>query len=91
MFDKLSKDLQDLLRAETIQHMKKLTEASRKENVEAVEEMKSSGVKVVPFASREGFEAGTEKTQSQLTGNVFSAELLGRVTEILEKHRGAGQ
>jgi TRAP-type C4-dicarboxylate transport system substrate-binding protein len=88
-FDKLPKDQQELLLSSSKAYLERLTQASRKENLEAVETLKKNGVKTTvpdPQKVQEYAKIG-EGARKALAGKLYSADLLNRVEAGLRAFR----
>jgi TRAP-type C4-dicarboxylate transport system substrate-binding protein len=88
-YDKLDKTLQDILCKETSEAMAKSALTTRKENEEAIAQMKAAGVSVVPVSpeSLAKFKVAGEKATASLKGKVFSEELLNQVNGLIQEYR----
>jgi TRAP-type C4-dicarboxylate transport system substrate-binding protein len=86
-FDRLPEHLRRLLTSESAKLCKRLAEAGRKENVEALKTLEKAGigVAVVPPKEREAFFALAPKVAEGQTGKLFSAELLKQARAIAAK------
>lgn len=83
----------ETLREVAAPHLRRLTEKTRTQNVEAVEEMKKEGVQVVAVSEadrREFFERGRGAWKDGV-GTLYSQELLDRVIAILDQYRSQHQ
>jgi len=69
--------------------LRKLTENTRLQNVEAIEEMKKEGIEIVAIedATRADFFRTGRGAWADGVGKLYSQELLDRVTAILEDYR----
>lgn len=85
MMNRLPEKLRALLTAESRSLCKRLAEAGRKENAEALKVLEKAGVAVavVPPKEREGFLALAPKVAETQTGKLFSAELLKEARSII--------
>jgi len=88
-FDTLPKDLQDILVRNGRTYFRKLPETSRRENEDAVAEFKRRGITVI--RTKEGdlkvYQDAGVSARKQLTGSMFTADLLQRVERELEQFR----
>ena len=88
-YDKLPKEMQDILKQKTEEHMRRLIVLTRKDNHESINILKKNGIDMVtPSKSqvREFNEAG-KKVQEMLTGKLYDKALLERVLQTLEEFR----
>jgi len=90
MYDKLPADVQEVLVRNGRKFMRELTLKSRKENADAIQTLKKTGIQVVeadtPEAMREYNAAGKRARQS-LVGKLFDQAFLDRVEKTLGDFR----
>ena len=85
-FRKLPKDLAILLSERTDKAMAELTEELRKQNKEAIQVIKDSGVKIIPAPAGpdlEEFRNIGNGVAQNMTGKIYSEEILKRVKALL--------
>ncbi len=89
MFDSMPKDCQDILLTNGKKYFRDLTLASRKENGDAIETLKSKGIQVTtPTKSVAAqFESTGEKARRLLVGKIFSQQFLDEVESALRAYR----
>jgi TRAP-type C4-dicarboxylate transport system substrate-binding protein len=92
-FNRLSKEHQAVVKKAAQKHMKRLVSMTRRENAEALEELKKAGLEFIPRPSdaeiREYEKIGSA-IRDELQGNVFSKEILDQVlTALAEFRKGA--
>jgi len=83
----------ETLREVAAPHLRQLTEKTRTQNLEAIEEMKKEGIQVVTVSEadrREFFERGRGAWKDGV-GTLYSQALLDRVIAILDEYRGQHQ
>ncbi len=88
-FDKMPKDLQEIVLRNGRQHMAKLVKVSRQENKKAMDEMIKRGltmIKVDPKDVVHYAEVG-QRARRMLVGKIFSEEFLNRVEKSLGEFR----
>jgi len=87
--DKVSEADIRTLREVAAPHLRALTEKTRTQNVEAVEEMKKEGVKLVEVdaATRDEFFTRGRGAWKDGVGTLYSQELLDRVVSLLDGYR----
>jgi len=89
-FDKLPKDLQDILVSTGRYHMNRLTIAGRKDNRLAVDALKKNGLKISAPPSAESaaeYAADGQKARQMLAGRLYSLEFLKKVESALDEYR----
>ncbi len=90
-FDTIPKDLQDLLLKQGKIYMAKLTQLSRKDNANAIEEFKKRSIQIIKTDEKDiqyYTEAG-RKARRKLVGKLFSEEFLTRVEKEVANFRGS--
>lgn len=88
-YNKLSSDLQEILKYTFQNHATRLTQLTRKDNAESIEVMKEAGAELIPNTEavvRE-FKDASMKARKILTGNLFPAELLEDIVAEIEGYR----
>jgi TRAP-type C4-dicarboxylate transport system substrate-binding protein len=95
-FEKMPKELQDIILRNGRQYMAKLVQVSRRENAKAMEEMLKRGLtllkadpKDIPFYAEVG-----QRSRRMLVGKLYTEEFLNRVEKSLvefRKHRSTSQ
>jgi TRAP-type C4-dicarboxylate transport system substrate-binding protein len=88
-FDGLSADLQDILKRNGRTAFRKLTELSREENRQAVEEFKKRGITIIDVAPNDlkVFVDAGAAARRELVGKMYSKDLLDRVEKELAAYR----
>lgn len=90
MYDKLPADLQEILTRNGKRFMRELTLKSRKENADAIETLKKTGVQIVeansPKAMQEYAAAGKAARQS-LVGKLYDQAFLDRIEKTVADFR----
>lgn len=90
MYDKLPPDLQEILLRNGKKYMRELTLKSRKENADAIETLKKTGVQIVqansPKALQE-YKAAGKKARQSLVGELYDQSFLDRVEKTLDDFR----
>ena len=87
-FRKLPRDLATLLSEKTDKAMADLTLELRKQNKEAIQVIKDSGVKIIPAPAGpdlEGFRNIGNGVARNLTGTIYSEEILKRVNALINQ------
>jgi TRAP-type C4-dicarboxylate transport system substrate-binding protein len=90
-FDQLPKDLQEILLRNGRLYISKLTQLSRKENAEAMKELKKRGITVLTANEKdlqEYVEVGS-RSRRVLTGRLYSEEFLNRIEKSIDDFRKA--
>ena len=85
-YQKLPKDLAELLKTTLVKAMAEMTTELRKQSTEAVEIIKKSGLEITPMPEGDdlqAFYAVNGKVARDLTGQIYPRELLERVYRIL--------
>jgi len=88
-YDQLPKDLQEILLRNGRLYISKLTQASRKENKEAFNELKKRGITILTANEndlQEYIEVGN-RSRRMLIGKLYSEELLDRVEKAVADYR----
>ncbi len=91
-FDRIPEDLSGLLKEEVKHSMEKLSEELYRQTEESVEIIKNSGLTVIPAPEGnvlDRFYEIYDRVSKDLTGVVYSEELLERVRSILRKIRNS--
>lgn len=91
-FDKIPKNLQTLLLATGKKHLDRLTQISRKENIEAIETLRKNGVKISSPPSEqmiEEYKIMGKNARKMLVGKLYPADFLNRVEKVLEEYRSS--
>ncbi len=92
-FDKLPKDLQDILVRNGRIYMKKLTDASRADNKKSLDELRKNGITFVPVTSekeRAEYEQLGKQARQMLVGKLFDQSFLDRVEQtVMEVRKNA--
>jgi TRAP-type C4-dicarboxylate transport system substrate-binding protein len=91
-FDKMPKDLQDILLRNGKLYMRKLTELSRKDNIKSIEVLKKNKIQ---FTTPDPKEAATydeigKRARQLLVGKMYSQDLLSRVEAAVQEARKKG-
>ncbi len=89
-FDKLPKDLQDILVKDGRIYMRKLTEASRIDNKKSLDELKKNGITFIPITSekeRAEYEQLGKQARQMLVGKLFDQSFLDRVEQTVRDVR----
>jgi TRAP-type C4-dicarboxylate transport system substrate-binding protein len=88
-YDKLPADLQEILRRNGRSAFRKLTELSRDENAQALEEFKKRGMTFIEASPQdvEMYSNAGAAARRALTGKLYTADLLQRVEKELETFR----
>jgi len=92
-FDKLPADLQEILKRNAGIYLPKLTEMIRKDNRDAVTELKKHGIQLLKANERdlqEYIQVGI-KSRHALVGKLYSADLLNRVETAIANFRKSPQ
>jgi TRAP-type C4-dicarboxylate transport system substrate-binding protein len=87
-FNKLPKDLSEILTTNLKKTMAELTSVLRKQNQEAIKLIQYSGVEIIPMPSGEvlaEFYKIHDAVAQKLTGEVYPKEILDRVYKILKR------
>jgi TRAP-type C4-dicarboxylate transport system substrate-binding protein len=90
-YDQLPKDLQEILLRNGRLYISKLTQASRKENKEAFNELKKRGIAVLTTNEKdlkEYIEVGN-RSRRMLIGKLYSEEFLDRVEKAVADYRSS--
>lgn len=93
IFDKLEEADQKILLEEGKKHFRKLTEQSRKDNDESLKILEKTLTFIKPESKEaiKGFEAAGDKARSELTGKLYSKELLEKVQSELKAFRNSSK
>ncbi|MDK9699201.1 MAG: TRAP transporter substrate-binding protein DctP [bacterium] len=89
-YNKLTADQQRILKSVAAKQLRDLTVQTRKDNDAAFATLKASGLTVTPFPSDAELgkmEAIGMKTRTQLTGTLYSKDLINRVETAVSKYR----
>jgi TRAP-type C4-dicarboxylate transport system substrate-binding protein len=89
-YDKLPADLQEILVRNGRKFMRELTIKSRKENAQAIETLKKTGVKLVDVASPQvipDFKAAGKMARRSLAGKLYDQAFLDRVEAAMADFR----
>ncbi|TAK65861.1 MAG: ABC transporter substrate-binding protein, partial [Bacteroidetes bacterium] len=89
-FDALPSDMQEILTRNGKKYMKKLTEASRKENARSIEALKKQGVKIIDLPSKElvsVYDEVGKKARRFLVGKLYDESFLNRIEQSLTEYR----
>jgi TRAP-type transport system periplasmic protein len=91
-FDKLSPDLQQILLKNGSLYLRKLTEASRMDNLKSLDILKKNKLTFVKPDANEvkTYDAVGIKTRRSMVGHVFSEDLLNRIEKSLADFRAKG-
>ena len=90
-YDQLPKDLQEILLRNGRLYISKLTQASRKENKEAFNELKKRGITILTANEKdlqEYIEVGN-RSRRMLIGKLYSEEFLDRVEKAVAEYRSS--
>jgi TRAP-type C4-dicarboxylate transport system substrate-binding protein len=90
-YDQLPKDLQEILLRNGRLYISKLTQASRKENKEAFNELKKRGITILTANEKdlqEYIEVGN-RSRRMLIGRLYSEEFLDRVEKAVADYRSS--
>jgi TRAP-type C4-dicarboxylate transport system substrate-binding protein len=88
-YDQLPKDLQEILIRNGRLYISKLTKLSRKENADAIRELKKRGIVTLPATERdlqEYVEVGS-RSRRALVGKMYTEEFLNRVEKAIADFR----
>jgi TRAP-type transport system periplasmic protein len=89
-FNQLPEDVQSVLKSTAKNHLNKLMKIIQSENMESIQIMKENGVTLTPELSKNAksdfLQAGV-KAREQLTGKLFSNELLKKVESFIAEAR----
>lgn len=93
VWDRISVADQEKIRAICPAYFKRLNQLARRQNIESIEVLKKSGIKIVPFKANEQdlafiFKAAKEARES-LVGELYSQKLLDRTLNLLKSYRTA--
>lgn len=90
-FEKIPAEQREKVRGITRRHLDGLVASTRKENAGALEQIQKNGIeRVAPDAGQlAGLRDQAKLVWKDLTGKLYSQELLDRVTSTLETHRSA--
>jgi TRAP-type C4-dicarboxylate transport system substrate-binding protein len=89
-FNRLSREHQAVLKKAAKKHMKRLVSMTRRENAEALEELKKAGLEFIPRpsdAELKEYEKIGQAIRDELKGKVFSKEILNEVLTALAQFR----
>lgn len=88
-YDRLPKEMQDILKKKTEEHMRRLIVLTRKDNHESINILKNQGIEIVSPSKGEieEFRRAGEKVREMLKGELYDKELLKRVIQTLEELR----
>lgn len=92
-FDKLSPDQQKILKEVAAKYCREMIVQTRKDNQQAIEEMKRLGIKVIPVAEndRNEFSALMKKIWTEQIGQLYTAEQLQSIQQFVTEARSKGQ
>jgi TRAP-type C4-dicarboxylate transport system substrate-binding protein len=93
-FKKLSKEHQKTLREKAKIYLRELTVTSRKDNIEAVNEMLKAGIQKIKLDDPqivEKFERIGKKVRKELSRNLYDETLLKKVEKALAEYRKNGK
>jgi TRAP-type C4-dicarboxylate transport system substrate-binding protein len=93
-FKKLSKEHQKTLREKAKIYLRELTVTSRKDNIEAVNEMLKAGIQKIKLDDPqivERFERIGKEVRKELSGNLYDEALLKKVEKALAEYRKNGK
>ena len=88
-FDKIPSDLQEILIRNGRRYISKLTLSSRKENAEAIQELKKRGLTVLTANEKDlrtYIEVGT-RSRRELVGRLYTEEFLNRIEKSVADFR----
>lgn len=91
-FDELPPDLQEILLRNGRTYMRELTLKSRRENADAIETMKKSGIQLVNVTSQEAIQqyiAAGKRARQSLVGALYDQQFLDRVEKAVQDFRTA--
>jgi TRAP-type C4-dicarboxylate transport system substrate-binding protein len=89
-FNRLSREHQAVLKKAAKKHMRRLVSMTRRENAEALEELKKAGLEFIPRPSDAElmeYEKIGQAIRDELKGKVFSNEILNEVLTTLAQFR----
>jgi len=89
-FNQLPEDVQSVFKSTAKNHLNKLMKIIQSENMESIQIMKENGVTLTPELSKNaksGFLQAGVKARDQLTGKLFSIELLKKVESFIAEVR----
>lgn len=92
MYDKLPKDLQEILLRNGKKYMAKLTELSRKDNEKALQTLMKNGIKSTEPASEKlvsEYEEIGKKARHSLVNKLYSSEFLIRIEQSILDYRNS--
>lgn len=91
-FDKIPADLQQILLKNGALYLRKLTEASRKDNIKSLDILRKNKMTFIKPDANEvkSYDAVGEMTRHRLAGRLFSDDLLDRVEKSLTEFRAKG-
>ena len=90
MYEKLPKDLQEILIRNGRKYMRELTQRSRKENAESIAALKKSGIQVVEGNSpklMQEYVASGKRARQSLVGTLYDQAFLDRVEKTIADFR----
>ncbi len=92
-FDKLPPDQKKILKEVAAKYTREMVTQSRKDNAQAIEEMKRLGLKVVSGTDADRIEFSTliKKIWKEQVGVLYSAEQLDRIEKLIAEVRAKGQ
>jgi TRAP-type C4-dicarboxylate transport system substrate-binding protein len=91
LYDQLPKDLQEILLRNGRLYISKLTQLSRKENADAIKELKKRGISVLTANEKdlvEYIEVGS-RSRRALVGKLYTEEFLNRIEKSVTDFRKA--
>ena len=88
-YDKLPKEMQNILKQKTEEYMRRLIILTRKDNNESIAVLKKNGIELVsPSKSQiEEFDQAGKRVREMLLGGLYNEKLLEEVLQILEEFR----
>ncbi|HUU50071.1 MAG TPA: TRAP transporter substrate-binding protein DctP [Nitrospinota bacterium] len=88
-FDKLPKEMQDILKQKTEEHMRRLVTLTRKDNNQSIEVLKKNRIELVsPSKGQiEEYNQAGKSVREMLIGKLYNRELLEKVIHNLEEFR----
>ena len=90
-YDQLPKDLQEILMRNGRLYISKLTQMSRKDNRDAVAELKKRGITLLAVSDKDVLEYVDvgNRSRRMLAGKLYSEELLNKVEKAITEYRKA--
>jgi TRAP-type C4-dicarboxylate transport system substrate-binding protein len=92
-WDRISPESQAKVRAVADDVFARLKESSRRENREALDDIRAAGIEIVPVddEAMATFREIGDRAARRAVGTLYSAELLQRVRDVVAEHRRAAQ